>query len=63
MLILANVLGIFLLLLRLFRLCCLLAAPLGRLGRGNVLVFRGLYIAESGWHGEAGAWGAARCAA
>ena len=48
MLILANVLGIFLLLLRLFRLCCLLAAPLGRLGRGNVLVVRGLYIAESG---------------
>ena len=50
-LILANVLRIFLFLflfLRLFRLCCLLAALLGCLGRGNVLVVRGLYIAESG---------------
>ena len=45
-LILANVLGIFLL-LGLFRLCCLPAALLGRLGRGNVLVVRGLYSAES----------------
>jgi hypothetical protein len=46
-LILANVLRIFLL-LELFGLCGLLAALLGRLGRGNVLVVRGLYIAESG---------------
>jgi hypothetical protein len=46
-LILANVLRIFLL-LQLFRLYCLLAALLGCLGRGNVLVVRGLYIAESG---------------
>jgi hypothetical protein len=46
-LILANFLRIFLL-LELFGLCGLLAALLGRLGRGNVLVVRGLYIAESG---------------
>jgi hypothetical protein len=38
------------LLLRLFRffgLCCLLAGLFQRLGRGNVLMVRGVYIAES----------------